>query len=317
MGLFPLTEPARWRQSGICCRWVKRWALIAVPLRFFNVYGPGQTYTPYVGVITIFATKLLAGEVPTIFGDGEQVRDFVHVNDIVQGLVRAMRQGRAGQTYNIGSSVGRSVNEVARVVCDTLAPDIRPVYTELHRGRDAQFRGGYQPREGRAWVRTAGGFRAGHCAGAGYDPKSPARNRLTLSAQPSRQGLFVDTFRFVYKVLSRMRGVNMCVTRPGICWQPYRCGEGVANGMNKRSRIGTRGDPSCAAITHDFGMCADVCRENRQAPGHGFEHADRKAFPDRGQNEDICLSKKRAGILDKSVAGHVVQRVRQAFDLIL
>ncbi|MGB3553765.1 MAG: NAD-dependent epimerase/dehydratase family protein, partial [Jannaschia sp.] len=50
----------------------------AVTLRFFNVYGPGQTYTPYVGVITIFATRILTGEAPVIFGGGQQVRDFVH-----------------------------------------------------------------------------------------------------------------------------------------------------------------------------------------------------------------------------------------------
>lgn len=105
----------------------------AVPLRFFNVYGPGQSYTPYVGVITIFATRLLQGERPVIFGDGEQVRDFVHVSDIVQGLICAMRRGQAGRVYNIGSGTGRSVNEVARVLCAELAPEITPDYAELHR----------------------------------------------------------------------------------------------------------------------------------------------------------------------------------------
>ncbi len=108
-------------------------AFDAVPLRFFNVYGPGQSYTPYVGVITIFATKLLQGETPVIFGDGEQVRDFVHVNDIVQGLMGAMRNGQAGRIYNIGSGEGRSVNDVARVLCRALAPDITPTYAALHR----------------------------------------------------------------------------------------------------------------------------------------------------------------------------------------
>ncbi|MEO9821095.1 MAG: NAD-dependent epimerase/dehydratase family protein [Paracoccaceae bacterium] len=104
-----------------------------VPLRFFNVYGPGQSYTPYVGVITIFATKLLQGETPVIFGDGEQVRDFVHVSDIVQGLVKAMLHGHAGRVYNIGAGQGRSVNDVARVLCAALAPNITPTYAQLHR----------------------------------------------------------------------------------------------------------------------------------------------------------------------------------------
>ena len=58
-------------------------------VRFFNTFGPGQTYTPYVGVITIFVTRLLRGESPVIFGDGEQQRDFVHVDDIVAGTMAA------------------------------------------------------------------------------------------------------------------------------------------------------------------------------------------------------------------------------------
>ena len=62
-------------------------------VRFFNTFGPGQTYTPYVGVITIFVTRLLRGEAPVIFGDGEQQRDFVHVDDIVAGTMAA--PGRA------------------------------------------------------------------------------------------------------------------------------------------------------------------------------------------------------------------------------
>jgi UDP-glucose 4-epimerase len=63
-------------------------------LRFFNTYGPGQTYTPYVGVITIFVTRLLNGEAPIVFGDGEQQRDFVHVDDVAAGVVSSL--GRAG-----------------------------------------------------------------------------------------------------------------------------------------------------------------------------------------------------------------------------
>ena len=59
-------------------------------LRYFNTFGAGQRFTPYVGVITIFATKLLRGEQPTIFGDGEQRRDFVHVKDIVSGTIASL-----------------------------------------------------------------------------------------------------------------------------------------------------------------------------------------------------------------------------------
>jgi UDP-glucose 4-epimerase len=70
----------------------------AIPLticRFFNTFGPGQAYTPYVGVITIFVTRLLRGEPAMIFGDGEQQRDFVHVEDIVAGALAAPGRARS------------------------------------------------------------------------------------------------------------------------------------------------------------------------------------------------------------------------------
>jgi UDP-glucose 4-epimerase len=89
-------------------------------VRYFNTFGPGQTYTPYVGVITIFVTRLLRGEAPVIFGDGEQQRDFVHVEDIVGGTIAAV--GAPPGTYNLGTGRGTSLNALARQLTDTLAP---------------------------------------------------------------------------------------------------------------------------------------------------------------------------------------------------
>jgi UDP-glucose 4-epimerase len=83
-------------------------------LRFFNTFGPGQTYTPYVGVITIFVTRLLRGEAPVIFGDGEQRRDFVHVQDIVAGVMAA--PDSTPGTYNLGTGRGTSLNELAALL---------------------------------------------------------------------------------------------------------------------------------------------------------------------------------------------------------
>ena len=90
-------------------------------VRFFNTFGPGQTYTPYVGVLTIFVTRLLRGEPITIFGDGEQQRDFIHVDDIVAGTIAAT--GRAAGTFNLGTGHGTSLNQLARIVLQRLAPD--------------------------------------------------------------------------------------------------------------------------------------------------------------------------------------------------
>ena len=62
-----------------------------VALRFFNVYGPGQSLSnPYTGVAAIFASRLLNGNAPVIFEDGRQSRDFIHVSDIVEGILLAL-----------------------------------------------------------------------------------------------------------------------------------------------------------------------------------------------------------------------------------
>ena len=100
--------------------------------RFFNTYGPGQTYTPYVGVLTIFITRLLRGESITIFGDGEQQRDFIHVEDIVAGTMAT--PGRPPGRYNLGTGRGTSLNELAALVLAKLAPDQEPTHAEAQAG---------------------------------------------------------------------------------------------------------------------------------------------------------------------------------------
>ena len=92
-------------------------------VRFFNTFGPGQAYTPYVGVLTIFVTRLLRGQSITIFGDGEQQRDFIHVDDIVAGTIGAT--GRAAGTFNLGTGRGTSLNQLAALVLNRLAPGTR------------------------------------------------------------------------------------------------------------------------------------------------------------------------------------------------
>jgi nucleoside-diphosphate-sugar epimerase len=86
--------------------------LDSVVLRLFNTYGPGQALSPYVGVVTIFVNKIRQNESPVIFGDGEQCRDFVHVEDVVAGFIAAMDAPVTGETFNIGSGVPRTVNWV-------------------------------------------------------------------------------------------------------------------------------------------------------------------------------------------------------------
>ena len=113
-------------------------ASIGVPLtvlRFFNTFGPGQSYTPYVGVITIFTTQLLRGEVPMIFGDGRQERDFVHVGDISDGVTASL--GRATGTFNLGSGRATSLNALSRLLITRLAASAAPSYAPA---RDGELR---------------------------------------------------------------------------------------------------------------------------------------------------------------------------------
>ncbi|MFD1611611.1 NAD-dependent epimerase/dehydratase family protein [Sphingomonas tabacisoli] len=88
----------------------------SVCLRLFNVYGPGQALSnPYTGVLAIFASRLLNGQRPMIFEDGEQRRDFVHVSDVARAFAGALALPEAkGETFNIGSGHDRSVTEVAQ-----------------------------------------------------------------------------------------------------------------------------------------------------------------------------------------------------------
>jgi UDP-glucose 4-epimerase len=95
-------------------------------LRYFNTYGPNQTPTPYVGVITIFINKLLRGEAPVIYGDGEQRRDFVHVDDVVAANLAALDGQAGGRTFNVGTGHATSVNDIAHGLIGLLAPGTQP-----------------------------------------------------------------------------------------------------------------------------------------------------------------------------------------------
>lgn len=102
--------------------------LECVVLRYFNTYGPRQTFTPYVGVITIFVNRLLRGEAPVIFGDGRQVRDYIHVADIAEANLRAMTWPGTSGVFNIGTGIGTSVNEVARLLGLKMGSSLAPVH---------------------------------------------------------------------------------------------------------------------------------------------------------------------------------------------
>jgi dTDP-L-rhamnose 4-epimerase len=108
-------------------------------LRLWNAYGPGQALSnPYTGVLAIFAARLLNGQPPMIFEDGEQRRDFVHVGDVAESFRLALFEPRAaGGVFNIGSGEVRTVTEVARLLAEAMGrPEIGPEITDKSRAGD-------------------------------------------------------------------------------------------------------------------------------------------------------------------------------------
>jgi len=102
-------------------------------LALANVFGPRQDPHGEAGVVAIFAERLLCGEPVTIFGDGEQTRDFVFVDDVVDAFVRAATRG-GGLVLNIGTGRELSVNELARVMADVAGSSVPAVYAPARPG---------------------------------------------------------------------------------------------------------------------------------------------------------------------------------------
>jgi dTDP-L-rhamnose 4-epimerase len=101
-----------------------------INFRYFSVFGPRQSLSnPYTGVCSIFLSRLKNGKPPAIFEDGNQLRDFVYVEDIARAnLLGLEKEGKAG-VYNIGSGTGTSINQIAAALTDILGSAIKPEVT--------------------------------------------------------------------------------------------------------------------------------------------------------------------------------------------
>jgi len=98
--------------------------LATVSLRYFNVYGPGQDpASPYSGVISVFADRIRQGLPLVIHGNGDQTRDFVHVDDVVRANLLAMDPGTPEGVYNIGTGTETSILGLARLLADICGKD--------------------------------------------------------------------------------------------------------------------------------------------------------------------------------------------------
>src|SRR6185312_3216692 len=109
-----------------------------VALRYFNIYGTRQSLSnPYTGVAAIFASRLMNRKSPVIFEDGQQMRDFVSVHDIVQANQLAMeRSGADGRAVNIGSGSPVTIQEVATALAEAMNVAVSPQITDKYRAGD-------------------------------------------------------------------------------------------------------------------------------------------------------------------------------------
>jgi dTDP-L-rhamnose 4-epimerase len=176
-------EPVRWRlvdedaplrprslyaasktaQEHYALAWAESTGGSVVALRYHNVYGPGMPRdTPYSGVAAIFRSEIEAGDVPRVFEDGGQMRDFVHVDDIAAANVAAVDANLAGfSAFNVCSGRPISILEMATELCETRG-DVLPLVTGQYRSGDVRhivadstraaevlgFRAAVDPRDG-------------------------------------------------------------------------------------------------------------------------------------------------------------------------
>ncbi|MCL6611463.1 MAG: NAD-dependent epimerase/dehydratase family protein [Peptococcaceae bacterium] len=96
-------------------------------LRYANVYGPRQDPLGEGGVVAVFIGRLLRGEQPVIYGDGEQTRDFIHVSDVVRANLCAIDRG-SGMTFNIGTGRPATVNRLFEILKNAFGYRGRPLY---------------------------------------------------------------------------------------------------------------------------------------------------------------------------------------------
>jgi len=136
----PLSPYAASKLAGedYCVACQATYGLETVVLRYFNIFGPRQDpNSQYAAVVPRFITTALAGEPPTIFGDGKQTRDFVFIANVVHANLLAARAPAAdvsGQVFNIGSGKGVSVNQLWEHIRRLAGVPLAPLYTQGRAG---------------------------------------------------------------------------------------------------------------------------------------------------------------------------------------
>jgi UDP-glucose 4-epimerase len=116
-------------EEKLCLAYAKLYPIEAVCLRYFNVYGPNQRFDSYGNAIPIFVFRMLRNEPLIIYGDGDQTRDFVHVDDVVQANIKAADSIGFSGALNIASGTSVTINRLIEIITKGAGSAIKIEYT--------------------------------------------------------------------------------------------------------------------------------------------------------------------------------------------
>jgi nucleoside-diphosphate-sugar epimerase len=138
MPVNPLSPYAAAKLMGeyYCSVFSKVFGLETVSLRYFNVFGPQQDPTSqYAAAIPAFVTSILKDKSPTVYGDGEQSRDFTYVDNVVEANLLAARAKRvAGEVVNIACGEAITVNAIIKMINELVGKSVKPIYAPSRKG---------------------------------------------------------------------------------------------------------------------------------------------------------------------------------------
>jgi len=125
-------------QEEMCICVGRALGIPTIALRYFNVYGPRQSLSnPYTGVVAIFSSRLLNGQSPVIYEDGQQLRDYIHIRDVVQANLLALDNDDVDfEVFNVGTGQPLRIVDVARTLCQQIGNGITPFITQRYRVGD-------------------------------------------------------------------------------------------------------------------------------------------------------------------------------------
>ena len=138
MPSIPLSPYAVAKLAGenYCTAFFKCYGFETISLRYFNVFGPYQDpASQYAAAIPAFVTSILKDEPPTIYGDGEQSRDFSYIDNVVEANLLAARAPKtAGEIINIACGESVTINQIIEMINEIVGKNVKPIYTDPRPG---------------------------------------------------------------------------------------------------------------------------------------------------------------------------------------